>query len=37
VHAYKYDARNLMTDYDGPGANKDATCRHDVRAPGGGR
>jgi hypothetical protein len=29
VHAYKYDFRNLMTDYDGPGRRQ----RH--RHPGG--
>lgn len=28
VHGYKYDVRNLMTDYDGPGANNDATYKY---------
>jgi RHS repeat-associated protein len=28
VHAYKYDARNLMTDYDGPGASNGATYNY---------
>ena len=28
VHAYKYDVRNLMTDYDGPGSNNDATYKY---------
>lgn len=28
VHTYKYDASNLMTDYDGPGANNDATYKY---------
>ena len=30
VHAYKYDVRNLMTDYDSPGANNDTTYRYDA-------
>jgi RHS repeat-associated protein len=28
VHAYGYDFRNLMSDYDGPGANNDATYKY---------
>jgi len=28
VQAYKYDFRNLMTDYDGPGSNNDTTYRY---------
>jgi hypothetical protein len=37
VSGYTYDVRNLMTDYDGPGSNNDATYRYDSHAPGGGR
>jgi YD repeat-containing protein len=33
VHAYGYDSRNLMTDYDGPGANNDATYKYDASDP----
>lgn len=28
VAACKYDSRNLMTDYDGPGNNNDTTYKH---------
>jgi RHS repeat-associated protein len=28
VYAYGYDFRNLMTDYDGPGANNDAAYKY---------
>jgi hypothetical protein len=28
VPACKYDSRNLMTDYDGPGNNNDTTYKH---------
>ena len=30
VHAHGYDCRDLMTDYDGPGANNDTTYRYDA-------
>jgi RHS repeat-associated protein len=30
VHWYKYDVRNLMTDYDGPGRTNDTTYRYDA-------
>ena len=30
MHAYGYDFRNLMTDYDGPGSNNDTTYRYDA-------
>jgi len=30
VHAYGYDFRNLMTDYDGPGSNNDSTYTYDA-------
>jgi RHS repeat-associated protein len=28
VHSYKYDARNLMTDYDGPGTSNNTLYRY---------
>ena len=30
VHSYAYDFRNLMTDYDGPGASNDSTYKYDA-------